>query len=393
MSVIFDETATTCQHLDVPCEVSLRMPLHSTNIAPLGYTHNSDTVSTQLTTTYKTVHGSPVEKSNQNKIANSESSLPTKDLKFNIPEDFVPQPFNHQVSGRHLMFSTGCGYICKEVRTESEMHFYQKLVQEPDNPFHNFVAKYLGNFSVPVSQLSICPAIKLKLAHLIGSRGKSQDINNINFFALEDLTYGMQLPCVADIKIGQIQCPPDATLEKRRSKMQKTKQTTSYSLGLRLCGTKVWNSMTMSFEEQDKYQYRKLKAREMQPCLTSFFDNKNGEGPNVKHLNSILKKLNDLRKVFETQTHWHFITSSLVLIYDAGDSNISANVAMVDFGYAIEAKGQTDENYLHGLINLIGILECIQSDTIYEWTDPSINCSHSHLSCSFSSECSSEEVQ
>ncbi len=50
---------------------------------------------------------------------------------------------------------------------------------------------------------------------------------------------GLDEPCVLDIKLGQRLYDDDADEAKRQKMIKQTQETTSGSLGLRICGAKV----------------------------------------------------------------------------------------------------------------------------------------------------------
>ncbi|KAL4646347.1 inositol hexakisphosphate kinase 1-like [Arapaima gigas] len=230
------------------------------------------------------------------------------------------------------------------------------------------------------------------------------------FLLLENVVQHFIYPCILDLKMGTRQHGDDATEEKAARQMNKCKQTTSATLGLRVCGMQVYQADTGHYLCRNKYYGRGLSMEGFQQAVHQFMHN----GIHLRRdvFQPVLDKLLNLKSIIEKQTSYRFYSSSLLIIYEgkepeSGTRQLAAKassntdptqltstdcalpwleltlpsdlhnspppaveVRMIDFAHST-FKGfrgdQTvhdgpDSGYVFGLENLIKILEGIQEE-------------------------------
>ncbi|XP_029989287.1 inositol hexakisphosphate kinase 2-like [Sphaeramia orbicularis] len=166
-----------------------------------------------------------------------------------------------------------------------------------------------------VPQLKHNPwSLKCHQQHLQRMKENAKHRNQYKFILLENLTWRHTVPCVLDLKMGTRQHGDDASEEKKAVQIRKCQQSTSASIGVRLCGMQVYQSDTAQLMFMNKYHGRKLTLPGFKEALLQFFHS----GRRLRHelLSPVLRRLRDMQAALEACESYRFYSSSLLIIYD-----------------------------------------------------------------------------
>lgn len=203
----------------------------------------------------------------------------------------------------------------------------------------------------------------------------------IQYIKMENITQRFQKPSLMDVKVGPISYVPEAGPDK--VSRERSKFPPQEKLGFRILGIRVYDPANGTYQTAERLSLRLLTEEEvMTKGLHVFLDYPNNFQPEV--VEAFIRKLGQIRQLFEAQTNFHFYATSLLFVYDSVamarqrparsilDNGVMENgcvpstfnedlvdIRMIDFTHIRPGQGKRDENYLAGLQGLTDHLQAV----------------------------------
>ncbi|KAL4646344.1 inositol hexakisphosphate kinase 1-like, partial [Arapaima gigas] len=172
-----------------------------------------------------------------------------------------------------------------------------------------------GNSGLGTEKISHNPwSLRCHKQQLSRMRAESKDRRLYKFLLLENVVHRFICPCILDLKMGTRQHGDDASEEKAARQMRKCEQSTSATLGVRVCGMQVYQVDTQHYLCRNKYYGRGLSVEGFRQALCQFVHN--GVGLRRDLFEPVLDKLHRLKELLERQVSYRFYSSSLLIIYE-----------------------------------------------------------------------------
>eukprot|EP01132_Coremiostelium_polycephalum_P002060 gene2060-2540_t len=285
----------------------------------------------------------------------------------NIIDSKIIEQFSHQVGGHSCILSLD-EKICKPL-IEREYQFYQYLSSSisTSNNLQNalnlslFIANYYGvvevlkldskknnnsninnennnqspslissNNSLPTTSNNTIISTSSSSSSLSSSTSttkSSKELKKIlskhpigtkkRYIVLEDLTKGYNKPCIVDIKVGT------------RQKGVICSSTTSTSLGIRVCGMKIFKP-DIGTIVYDRFYGRSLNPKTLESSLFQYFNNnRNDQYPSqINLVENIINKLKNIKNIISNSDEpfpFKIYSSSLLIVYEGDVLGTSTN--------------------------------------------------------------------
>ena len=258
-----------------------------------------------------------------------------------VPLETQAAGHGKDTGGQNGFLSNDAGFVFKPMQAPPkglrELAFYQQITTSKhpvDQELVRLTPRFFGTQFVKVQDCG-------------------EDVSK--YLVLENLTSGLNTPCIMDVKIGARTTGPDASHAKRIHEDAKYSGT-KVPLGFSIQGI-ITNNRTGKTRLSKDFG-KSLSQDTINEVLENFIQLDNMKAELLTK--AFLKKLEEFISFFSEQRRYNFYASSLLFVYDSaahddGDeaSTIkTVKLKLIDFAHVFPGGSQLDENFLFGLKNL-----------------------------------------
>jgi hypothetical protein len=166
----------------------------------------------------------------------------------------------------------------------------------------------------------------------------------VETIVLQDLTFGIENACSMDAKLGKRYYDEDAMEDKKARMIAKAMSSTSWNMGVRVCG------MIVNGTKYGKDYGYALKDDELPKAMRDFLSASHDPS---RVAEAFVQQLMEITAALEA-SHVYCYGCSLLFIYDATTDN--GRVHLIDFAH-ISPSSECDQDALLGCTSLIQALQ------------------------------------
>jgi hypothetical protein len=177
--------------------------------------------------------------------------------------------------------------------------------------------------------------------------------------ALRNLTHGMHAPSVLDLKVGTWYTSDRCSEDKMRVRQKEAAESTSGSVGLRLCGMRLTRSLEIM--QANRYLGKVLQPVHLHRIVVEFFSPRPGT-PHLPLIAAVVSHLEGIRGAVCAAPSLRLFSSSVLVVYDSHHAlnDYAAcppfECKMIDFGQSQLEASKNDDGYVFGIESLLAIL-------------------------------------